>query len=66
MRRAFNYLFPHQLADLAALEKGLHVVAEVKSDNEFLARIFVCWEAGKMFSIQQLDLNLSQQDLKIG
>ena len=25
---------------------------------------FVCWEAGKIFSIQQLDLNLSQQDLQ--
>ena len=35
--------------------------------NEFLAIMFDCWKAGKIFSIQHLDLNLSQQDLqKIG
>ena len=39
------------------------IVQKLTSDNEFLARIFDCWEAGKMFSSQQLDLNLSQLDL---
>ena len=37
---------------------------KLTSDNEFLARIFDCWEAGKLFSIQLLDLSLSQQDLQ--
>ena len=27
-------------------------VYKLTSDNEFLARIFDCWEAGKIFSIQ--------------
>ena len=37
---------------------------KVTSDNDFLARIFDCWKAGKIFSILHLDLNLSQQDLQ--
>ena len=34
------------------------------SDNAFWAIIFDCWKAGKIFAIQHLDLNLSQQDLQ--
>ena len=37
---------------------------KLTSDDEFSARIYDCCEAGKMFSIQQLDLNLSQQGLQ--
>ena len=38
-------------------------VKKLTSENEFLAKIFDYWKAEKMFSIQHLDLNLSQQDL---
>ena len=34
------------------------------SDSEFLERFSDCWRAGKIFSCQHLDLNLSQQDLQ--
>ena len=47
-----------------SFECYISIVQKLTSDNEFLARIFDCLETGKMFSIQQLDLNLSQQDLQ--
>ena len=32
------------------------------SDNDFWREFFDYWKAGNMFSTQQLDLTLSQQD----
>ena len=40
-----------------------YLYQDLTSDNEFLARIFDCWKAEKIFSVQHLDLNLQQQDL---
>ena len=51
------------VAELRIVDKEANVY-KLTSDNEFLARIFYCWEAGKIFSIQWLDLSLSQQDLQ--
>ena len=34
------------------------------SDTEFSERMFDCWRAGKLFSCEHLDINLSQLDLQ--
>ena len=46
------------------LKCNLVYVMVLTSDDKILARIYDCCEAGKRFSIQQLDLNLSQQGLQ--
>ena len=35
-------------------------VSNLMSDTEFLEKIFDCLRAGKIFSCQHLDINLSQ------
>ena len=58
--------FVFYIINFALLLLYIYVTYSVKmtSDNEFLARIFDSWRAGDCFSIQHMDLNLSQQDLQ--
>ena len=56
-RRDIIYIILMRLVQAVFFFRKRLKVQNLTSENEFLARIFDCWEAGKM------DLNLSPHDL---